>query len=90
MRTCPYCPHSSIPSPLTAHRSPLTALTYLSPPRAPLITAAGLGEEHSAKLKLRLGLNLRTQRAYAKLRFRTEPVSPFDIGDGLSCAGKVG
>lgn len=52
-------------------------------------THAGLGEEHSAKLKLRLGLNLRTQRAYAKLRFRTEPVSPFDIGDGLSCAGKV-
>lgn len=25
-----------------------------------------------------------------RLRFRTESVSPFDIGDGLTCAGKVG
>ena len=49
----------------------------------------GLGEEQSAKLKLRLGLNLRSHRAYAKLRFRTEPISPFDLGEGLSCAGKV-
>ncbi len=51
--------------------------------------AAGLGEENTAKFKLRLGLNLKTQKAYAKLRFRTEPISPFDIGEGVSCAGKV-
>jgi hypothetical protein len=70
-----------VPSLSLCPRSPLTPLYSL--------TAAGLGEEHSAKLKLRLGLNLRTQRAYAKLRFRAEPVSPFDLGDGLSCAGKV-
>lgn len=40
-------------------------------------------------IKLRLGLNMKTQRLYAKLRFRTEPMSPFDIGDGLSCAGRL-
>jgi len=49
----------------------------------------GLGEENSAKLKLRLGLNTKTQRLSLKLRFRTEPLSPFDIGDGISCAGKL-
>ena len=49
----------------------------------------GLGEEHNAKLKLRFGLNLKNYKFYTKLRFRTEPISPFDIGDGLSCAGKV-
>lgn len=49
----------------------------------------GLGEQSSAMIKLRLGLNMKTQRLYAKLRFRTEPMSPFDIGDGLSCAGKL-
>ena len=48
-----------------------------------------MGEEHTAKFKLRMGLNLRSYKAYAKLRFRTEPISPFDIGEGLSCAGKV-
>ena len=49
----------------------------------------GLGEEQSMKLKLRLGLDLRTLRAYAKLRFRTEPISLFNIKDGLACGGKV-
>eukprot|EP00981_Chlorochromonas_danica_P015396 scaffold12006_cov162-Ochromonas_danica.AAC.1 len=49
----------------------------------------GLGEENAAKLKLRLGLNLKSYKLYAKLRFRTEPISPFDIGEGLSCAGKL-
>mmetsp|Transcript_29015 Transcript_29015/g.39863 ORF Transcript_29015/g.39863 Transcript_29015/m.39863 type:complete len:373 (+) Transcript_29015:2-1120(+) len=49
----------------------------------------GLGEENTAKFKLRLGLNLKSYKAYAKLRFRTEPISPFDIGDGISCAGKL-
>ena len=49
----------------------------------------GLGEENSAKFKLRLGFNLNSYKAYAKLRFRTEPISPFDIGEGVSCAGKV-
>lgn len=49
----------------------------------------GLGEENAAKCKMRLGLNLRTYKLYAKLRFRTEPLSPFDIGEGLSCAGKL-
>lgn len=49
----------------------------------------GLGEENTAKFKLRMGLNLKTYKAYARLRFRTEPISPFDIGEGLSCAGKL-
>jgi hypothetical protein len=49
----------------------------------------GLGEQSTAMIKLRLGLNTKTQRLYAKLRFRTDPMSPFDIGDGLSCAGKL-
>ena len=53
------------------------------------ISIPGMGEEHTAKFKLRMGLNLRSYKAYAKLRFRTEPISPFDIGEGLSCAGKV-
>lgn len=48
-----------------------------------------MGEENTAKFKLRLGLNLKNYKAYAKLRFRTEPISPFDIGEGVSCAGKV-
>jgi hypothetical protein len=46
-------------------------------------------EDNIAKFKLRCGLNLKTYTAYARLRFRTEPISPFDIGDGISCAGKV-
>ncbi|KAJ1433992.1 hypothetical protein B484DRAFT_417654 [Ochromonadaceae sp. CCMP2298] len=49
----------------------------------------GLGEEQAAKFKLRVGVNLKSYKAYAKLRFRTEPMSPFDIGEGISCAGKV-
>lgn len=49
----------------------------------------GLGEENSIKLKLRMGLNLKSYKAYAKLRFRAEPFSPMDIGDGLTCAGKL-
>lgn len=49
----------------------------------------GIGEESSAKFKLRLGLNLNTFKVYARLRFRTEPMNPFDIGEGLSCAGKL-
>lgn len=53
------------------------------------IIGLGFGEQSSAMIKLRLGLNMKTQRLYAKLRFRTDPMSPFDIGDGLSCAGKL-
>lgn len=30
---------------------------------------AGLGEEQKAKIKLRLGLNLKNYKAYAKLRY---------------------
>lgn len=41
------------------------------------------------KLKLRFGLSLQTARLYAKLRFRTEPLSPIDLGEGLTCAGKL-
>jgi hypothetical protein len=52
----------------------------------------GLSDEpnHSAKLKLRLGLDLKTHTLSARLRFRTEPLlsSFIDIGEGLSCAGK--
>lgn len=54
-----------------------------------LILLLGLMEDNIAKFKLRCGLNLKTYTAYARLRFRTEPISPFDIGDGISCAGKV-
>jgi hypothetical protein len=46
-------------------------------------------DDNLAKFKLCLGLNLKTYKLYAKLRFRTEPVSPFDFGDGISWAGKV-
>ena len=55
------------------------------------ICHTGLGEQSNAKIKLRLGLNLQSLRAYAKIRFRTEPVSinPYDFEDGLSCLGKV-
>lgn len=49
----------------------------------------GMGEESTAKFKLRLGLNLNNYQAYARLRFRTEPISSFDIGEGLTCAGKL-
>ena len=46
-------------------------------------------EENTAKFKMRLGLNLLTLRFNGRLRFRTEPISPFDIGEGISCAGKL-
>ncbi len=53
----------------------------------------GMGEteENGAKFKLRLGLNLKTLKAYARLRFRTEPISPFglDVGEGITCVGKL-
>jgi hypothetical protein len=49
----------------------------------------GLGEESSAKFKLRLGMNLKNYQAYARLRFRAEPISMFDIGEGITCGGKV-
>ena len=49
----------------------------------------GMGEESTAKFKLRLGMNLKDYKAYARLRFRTEPISCFDIGEGLTCAGKL-
>lgn len=49
----------------------------------------GLVEDNTAKFKLRLGLNFDSLKLYARLRFRTEPISPFDIGEGISCAGKV-
>ena len=29
------------------------------------------------------GLNTKTLKMYARLRFRTEPISPFDIGEGI-------
>ena len=41
----------------------------------------GLGEESTAKIKLRMGLNLKSWQAYARVRFRTEPLSTFDIGE---------
>lgn len=41
----------------------------------------GLGEESTAKIKLRMGLNLKSLQAYARVRFRTEPLSTFDIGE---------
>lgn len=69
---------------LLCHLIPHHAHFYTTPHHT-----TGMGEEHTAKFKLRMGLNLRTARAYAKLRFRTEPISPFDIGEGLRCAGKV-
>ena len=50
----------------------------------------GLGADNSAKFKLRLGLNVKTLKSYVRLRFRTESLSPFDISDGLTCAGKIG
>lgn len=28
-------------------------------------------------------------KAYARVRFRTEPLSTFDIGEGLTCEGKI-
>jgi hypothetical protein len=45
----------------------------------------------AAKVKLRLGVNLRNQVAFAKLRFRTQTLSPLldSGGGGLSCGGKV-
>ena len=49
----------------------------------------GMGEESSAKFKLRVGFNLNSKKVYARLRFRCEPMNPFDIGEGLSCAGKI-
>ena len=49
----------------------------------------GMTEENTAKFKLRLGLNLLTLKLNGRLRFRTEPISPFDIGEGISCAGKL-
>ena len=33
--------------------------------------------------------NILNYQAYARVRFRTEPLSTFDIGEGLSCAGKI-
>jgi hypothetical protein len=50
----------------------------------------GITNDSSARFKLRFGLNLKTYKAYMRLRFRTEPISPFDFGDGLVCTGKVG
>ena len=53
------------------------------------IWGLGMTEENTAKFKMRLGLNLRTLRFNGRLRFRTEPISLFDIGEGISCAGKL-
>lgn len=36
-----------------------------------------------------MGVNLNTWKAYVRLKFRTEPVSVSEVGDGISCAGKV-
>jgi hypothetical protein len=49
----------------------------------------GLSDENTAKLKLRMGLNMNSWKMYARLRFRTEPISPFDLGEGISCVGKL-
>ena len=49
----------------------------------------GVGEASSVKFKLRMGLNLKNYQGYARLRFRTEPVSPSMDAEGLSCIGKV-
>ncbi len=48
----------------------------------------------NTKLRLRLGLDLKTHKLYAKLRFRTEPMLSTiidfgDVQDGLTCAGKL-
>ena len=48
-----------------------------------------MNDENTAKFKMRLGLNLLTLRFNGRLRFRTEPISPFDVGEGISCAGKL-
>lgn len=49
----------------------------------------GMGEDNTVKFKLRVGYNLKSTQAYARVRFRTEPVTPFDIGEGLSFTGRV-
>ena len=49
----------------------------------------GLGEDAAAKFKLRCGYNLNTHKVYARLRFRAEPLSCFDIAEGISAAGKL-
>ena len=53
------------------------------------IWSVGMNDENTAKFKMRLGLNLLTLRFNGRLRFRTEPISPFDVGEGISCAGKL-
>lgn len=49
----------------------------------------GMGEDNTVKFKVRVGYNLKSTQAYARVRFRTEPVTPFDIGEGLSCTGRI-
>jgi hypothetical protein len=49
----------------------------------------GLGEDAAAKFKLRCGYNLNNHKVYARLRFRAEPLSCFDITEGISAAGKL-
>ena len=49
----------------------------------------GLGEDAAAKFKLRCGYNLNSHKVYARLRFRAEPLSCFDIAEGISAAGKL-
>jgi len=48
-----------------------------------------LGEDNTVKFKLRVGYNLKTGQSYARVRFRTEPISPFDIQEGVTCTGRV-
>jgi hypothetical protein len=47
-----------------------------------LLMLKGMSDDNTAKLKLRMGLNLHSWKMYARLRFRTEPISPFDLGEG--------
>eukprot|EP01041_Mallomonas_annulata_P010140 gene10140-21147_t len=49
----------------------------------------GLGEDNTVKFKLRLGYNLKSSQSYARVRFRTEPLTPFDIEEGLTCTGRL-
>mmetsp|Transcript_35599 Transcript_35599/g.36304 ORF Transcript_35599/g.36304 Transcript_35599/m.36304 type:complete len:320 (+) Transcript_35599:300-1259(+) len=49
----------------------------------------GLGEDNTVKFKLRVGYNMKTKQSYARVRFRTEPLTPFDIQEGLVCTGRV-
>jgi hypothetical protein len=43
----------------------------------------------ASSFKFKFALLLINLQAYARVRFRTEPLSTFDIGEGLTCEGKI-